>query len=85
MQRPLRAKTDVVTLIVFSVVVDFIMKTSGHFECASIMTKILFMNGPKNLYARVLMAKSAFPMDAIMLLQVHFVAFDNHCIVLPDF
>ena len=48
LQRPLRAKTHLITLMVFSVVVDFIIKTSGHFECASIMTKnILFMNEPK--------------------------------------
>ena len=48
LQKPLCAKTDLMTLMVFSDVIDFIIKTSGHLEFASIMTKnILFINGPR--------------------------------------
>lgn len=79
LQRIFRAKKTLWhCLIVFSDLIDFIIKTSCHLKCPSIMMKnILLIKVLENQHARIPMVKSAIPMDSKTLLQAHFAAFDN--------
>ena len=68
------------TLIVFSVFVYSIMKTSGQFKCASIMIKnILSMNGPKKSTCTRSHGEVGHPRGCNNALVG---SFDNHCIAM---